>query len=91
MVVLPLENQQQAEALYLLLAPGGQLRTEVTTIQVQQHGEVQFLAGDSFHRECVSVGPAIGRELLSSLVRNGAIRAFYTPAEARLRLGGPVE
>ncbi len=89
MIILPLENEHDAAELHRLLAAGTRVRPEIRAIQIQRHGRVEFVAGDSFHRECVSVGAGVAEELLDGLVLSGAIAGFYSPAEARKHfLGG---
>jgi hypothetical protein len=83
MVILPLETRRQAERLYRVLVPDTQVAEQVGAIQIERNGRVEFLAGDRFHRECVSVGPAVVEKLLRQLARRRVIRGFYTPAEVR--------
>lgn len=82
MVVLRLDNMEQARLIHSKLAPGGALVAGVGAIQLERGGSVQFLAGDGFHRECISVGPLVPVEFLHGLVRSGVIAGFYTKAEA---------
>jgi hypothetical protein len=51
---------------------------DVAAIQIIQNKEIQFMVGDNFHRECVSVGPAVPESFLSDLLSAGIIRG-YTP------------
>jgi len=82
MVVLRLDDLEQARLIHGKLAPGGKLVPGVAAIQLERGGSVQFLAGDCFHRECVSVGPLVPVEFLRGLVRSAVIAGFYTKAEA---------
>jgi hypothetical protein len=85
--VIPLENDGQARLIYHVLAPHGIVSTEIEAIQIEKRGEIEFLAADGFHRECVSVGPAVPEALLRDLMEKGVIQGFYTPAEARKHFG----
>jgi len=53
---------------------------------VNSPGEVEFMAGDNFHRECVSVGQGVSVNFLQRLLEKGIIRTYETPEEARQRL-----
>lgn len=87
MVVLRLDNLEQARLIHDKLAPGGTLVAGVAAIQLERGGSVQLLAGDGFHRECVSVGPLVPAEFLRGLVRSAVIAGFYTKAEALQHFG----
>jgi hypothetical protein len=49
---------------------------DVSALQIIQNDEVQFMAGDNFHRECVSVGPAVPESFLRALLAAGIIRGY---------------
>ena len=80
MVVLPLTSQSICEIERLLFA-GGRIVHDIGAIQIEQSGQIQFMAGDNFHRECVSVGAEVPEALLKSLVERGILRD-YSPAAA---------
>src|ERR1700690_3543313 len=82
-IVIPLTPQTIAPILKEVL-PEGRIVHKIGAIQIERHGEIQFFAGDNFHRECVSVGQAVPVELLGDLVISGVLRAYYTPEEAKL-------
>jgi hypothetical protein len=77
LAVLPLEPSNVASILDLVLAHGRVLR-EIVHIAIAKAGELQFLAGDQFHRECVSVGPAVPESFLEELVGRGILRTYAT-------------
>jgi hypothetical protein len=76
-VVLPLESDSIPLILREIL-PKGRIVHDVGAIQIEKNGEIQFLAGDNFHRESVSVGPGVPEQLLKSLVASGILRAYYS-------------
>ena len=80
MVILPLTSECIRE-IQRLLFPGGRIVHDVGAIQIEQDGEIQFMAGDNFHRECVSVGAGVPESLLKNLVEHGILRS-YSPAMA---------
>jgi hypothetical protein len=86
-VIIPLENEQRAVALSGVLAPRSEVSPAIEAIQIESQGSIEFLAADGFHRECVSVGPAVPKSFLRELTRRGVIRGFYTPSEAREHFG----
>ena len=59
MLVLRVDTPEQARLIHGKLAPGGVIVAGVAAIQIERGGNVQFLAGDGFHRECISVGPLV--------------------------------
>ena len=77
-IILPLENDTIPLILREVL-PEGRIVHKVGAIQIEKDGEIQFLAGDNFQRECVSVGPAVPEEVLDKLVAVGILRAYHTP------------
>jgi hypothetical protein len=79
-VILPLTPSTLKPIVSEILSEGKFLH-RVGAIQIQVRGELQFLAGDNFHRECVSTGPLIGRDFLQNLVDRGIVRTFYAAAE----------
>ena len=91
MVTLPLDGVQQADMIADILTPGVWAAEEVGAVQIECHGKVEFMAADSFHRECVSVGPSVPVDLLRRLASQGVIRGFYTPSEARMHFQGDLE
>jgi hypothetical protein len=86
-VIVPLDNEQRAVLLSEVLAPRSGLSPAIEAIQIESHGCIEFLAADGFHRECVSVGPAVRESFLRELTQQGIIRGFYTASEARKHFG----
>ena len=87
MVVLPLDNQEHVRLIHGKLAPSDKVVSGIEAIQLGRGGSIQFLAGDGFHRECVSVGPLVPVEFLRGLVESGVIAGFYSRAEALEHFG----
>lgn len=50
----------------------------VVEAEIIGHGERAFLAGDSFHRECVSAMPPTPEPLLKVPVSSGVIRSYVS-------------
>ena len=82
MVVVPLESSEDALHILDLLMPAGELVSGVEAIQVERGGSIEFLTGDGFDRECVSVGPSVPVPLLRALVTASVIGGFYTRVQA---------
>jgi hypothetical protein len=80
MVIFPLTTESILE-IERVLFPGGRVVHDVGAIQIERDGEIQFMAADNFHRECVSVGAGVPESLLKSLVERGILRS-YSPAKA---------
>ncbi len=60
------------------LLPDGRPAAGIESLQVEINGAVQFLAGDAFHDECISVGPGVPESLLKAWIRAGVISGYYT-------------
>lgn len=84
-VVLPI-SEQTTEMIKTCLLPGDIILRDVGAIQIEQAGQVQFMAADHFHHECVSVGSAIGESSLQQLVASGILRGYETHAAAMKRV-----
>jgi hypothetical protein len=76
-IVLPLETETIPLIMSEIL-PEGRVIHKVGAIQIEKNGEIQFLAGHHFYRECASVGPGAPEQLLKSLVASGILRAYYS-------------
>ncbi len=89
MLHAPLVPRQAPEAPYVLDMPlteptvqaitrsvAPRVVRDVSAIQIVQNLEIQFMVGDNFHRECVSVGPAIPESFLRDLLSAGIIRGY---------------
>jgi len=66
-----------------------QISPSVGALQIAHAGQVEFLAGDNFHEQCISVGPGLSPRFLTQLVRQGVIKGFYSCSEALRRWGLP--
>jgi hypothetical protein len=82
-VIMALENQEQARRISEMLSPHGKVAAGIEVVQVESHGRVEFVAADGFHPQCVSVGPAVPEDFLRDLTRRGIIEGFYSPSDAR--------
>ena len=80
MVIIPLTPEAILEIERVLIT-GGRIIHKVGAVQIEHDGEIQFMAGDNFHRECVSVGAGVPEPLLKNLVHHGVLRS-YSVAEA---------
>jgi hypothetical protein len=49
---------------------------DVRALQIVRDENIEFMAGDNFHRECVSVGPAVPETVLRDLIEAGIIRGY---------------
>jgi len=76
-LVLPLTNDTIRQILDVVL-PEDRIIHNVGAIQIEKDGQVQFMAGDNFHNECVSVGPAVPEQLLKDLVASGILKAYQS-------------
>jgi hypothetical protein len=76
-IILKLEKET-IEAILNQILPKERFIKEIMFISIQKEGNVEFLAGDNFHNECISVGPAVSKTLLDRLVSQGILRK-YTP------------
>lgn len=65
--------------------PHGRIVHDIGFIQIEKNGRIEFMSGDNFHNECVSVGPAVSEHLLRDLTSRGILRTFQTNAEAKKR------
>ncbi len=83
-VVLPLSNENIKPILNQVL-PYGRVVHKIEHIQIQKNGAIQLMVGDNFHNECISVGPEVSLELLSSLKGSGIVRRMQTESEVRAK------
>lgn len=74
-IILPLEPETINPLLEQLLLNGKCVR-EITAIQIEKNGEIEFMAGDNFHRECVSVGEQVHSEFLEEMISKGILRSY---------------
>jgi len=74
-IILPLEPDTIKSLLDQLL-PKGKCIYEITAILIEKNGKIEFMAGDNFHRECVSVGELVSTEFLNELVSKGILRSY---------------
>lgn len=60
-----------------LAAPGlFRYRGPIVHVQIEHAGQLVLLAGDYFHRECVSVFSPVSEQLLEDLRTSGVIRSY---------------
>jgi hypothetical protein len=81
-IILPLEQDTIKHILDQIL-PGGKCVSIISAIQIEKNGKIEFMAGDNFHRECVSVGHAIKTELLDEMISKGILRSYKEPITSR--------
>lgn len=86
-VVLTLESDTVQPILEQVL-PHGRIVREIEHIQIEKNGELQFMAGDNFHNECISVGPGVPEAFLKELVSCGILRGFKTDTVAKAEWKG---
>ncbi len=65
--------------------PEARVVHQIENISITKNNEEQLLIGDYFHNECISVGPMLSIEFLSTLKENGIIREIQTDAEAKAK------
>jgi hypothetical protein len=58
------------------LLPNGKCIHEISAIQIEKNGKIEFMAGDNFHRECVSVGELVSTEFLEEMISKGILRGY---------------
>ena len=78
-------TENQIKPVLRSVQPDGKFVSEILSIQIRVCNEIQFLAGDNFHNECISVGPAVPIEFLEMLKKKGIIRNFQTDEEAKAK------
>ena len=76
-IVLPLNNHTINPILKEIL-PQGRIVHKIGAIQIEKDGQIEFIAGDNFHRECVSVGEDVPERLLQDLFDSGILRGYYS-------------
>lgn len=67
------------------ILPKGRVVHKIQEIKIQKNNELQFLSGDNFHNECISVGPLVKKAFIEELKDNGLIRSFQTDVEAKAK------
>ncbi len=78
-------DQNFIKAFFRFLKNDDILHTKVEFIQIEINGELQFLAGDYFHRECISVGPLVTANFLNKLKDQKIIKTFQTDVKAKAK------
>lgn len=86
MLILPLTNESIPEIERVLFA-SGRIVHEVGAIQIENNGEIQFMAGDNFHHECVSVGVGVPETLLKKLLEIGVLHSYSSATPRRSEMG----
>lgn len=81
-VILRLEPETIRPILARVL-PQGRIVYEIGYILIEKNGRLEFMAGDNFHNECISVGPGISEDMLKELVKRGILRGYTTDEEAK--------
>ena len=73
-VVLPLEPETLSPLFDLF--DRRELRDKMEAVQILKAGVVQFLAGDCFYPECISVGSVVSSSILKQQAAKGLISAY---------------
>ncbi len=76
-------TQKSIKPILKQILPKGRVVHKILQIKIQKNNEIQFLSGDNFHNECISVGPLVPVDFLEELKAKGTIRSFVTDAEAK--------
>jgi hypothetical protein len=74
-IILPLEEETIKPILGQIL-PQGSCVHDISAIQIEKNGKIEFMAGDNFHRECVSVGKIVAEKFLEEMKTKGIIRNY---------------
>lgn len=74
-VALPLE-EHTCDIILKKIIPQDLFINEVDAIQIVKNGKLQFLSGDNFHRECISVDSTISESFLNQLMDEGIIEYY---------------
>jgi hypothetical protein len=74
-IILPLEESTVDEILRRII-PANKFKKRIKAIQVVKGGAIQFMAGDNFHRECVSIHSDTPLEFLEHLRSEFIIKRF---------------
>jgi len=74
-VALPLEDNT-CDFILKKIIPQDMYINEIDAIQIIKNGKLQFLSGDNFHRECISVDSAIPELFLNQLLNEGIIESY---------------
>jgi hypothetical protein len=75
MVALPLEDNT-CDFILKKIIPRNLFINEISAIQIIKNGRLQFLSGDNFHRECISVDSEISESFLNQLIDEGIIKSY---------------
>jgi len=89
--VIPLLNRESPESKYMValplddntcdfilkkIIPQDLFLSEISAIQIIKNDKLQFLSGDNFHRECISVDASISDLFLNHLVNEGILESY---------------
>ncbi len=83
-IVLPL-NQETIKPILKQILPNGRVVHKIEEIQIEKDGQLQFLSGDNFHNDCISVGPLVTVGMLDHLKSKGLIKSYVSNAEAKAK------
>ena len=86
-LVIPLEPQDVPAILTAILADGRFMK-DVTHIQIEKNGRLEFGSYDNFHPECVVCFHGISTDLLNRLKGSGVIRSWTEPCVGATRWHG---
>jgi hypothetical protein len=75
-IVLPLDDSTIEEILKRVL-PSNRFKKLINAIQIVRNDQIQFMTGDNFHHECISIHPEISVEFLERLRSQFIIKRFW--------------
>ena len=74
-LILPLEPGT-VQSIMRELNSKKNLKNMIAAVTIEKQGSIEFMAGDNFDKECVSVGKAISGHLLEELKAQGIIKRY---------------
>ena len=74
-MIVPLEPTTR-DILMRRVLPQIGIRKHVFHVQIEKEGQLQLMAYDNFHPECVTVGPLVSEDLLRLLVEKHILRTY---------------
>lgn len=81
-VIIPLEPET-IDHIFTQILPEEKFINQIEHIQIEENGKLEFMAGDNFHDECISVGPNISEHFLKDLVAKGILQRYMSEEEAK--------
>ena len=82
MIILPLKPETK-DVLLDQLIPDDKFLKEIIAIQIEWDDKIEFMAGDYFHSECLSVGEGVSENFLSELVTKKILKEFVLASPSK--------